>query len=196
MASHKICSIAGCDKKTVGRGWCRAHYHRWRRYGDPVGGYYTAGFYLSWLKKHKNYAGRDCLRWPFARQPNGSTGALAFRGRLMSAARIMCYLVHGRPPKNASLATHTCGKGHKACVNPQHLRWASSSQNAIDRLRDGTDFRGEKHPSAKLTRKQVLLIRKLAAEGRLNCTEIGRKFGVVNSHVSAIARRKEWAWLP
>lgn len=30
------CSIADCDKPTVGRGWCRKHYGRWHRHGDPL----------------------------------------------------------------------------------------------------------------------------------------------------------------
>jgi hypothetical protein len=32
----KTCSIVGCWKPTVGRGWCRRHYHSWQRYGDPL----------------------------------------------------------------------------------------------------------------------------------------------------------------
>ena len=29
------CSIDGCEKSVVGRGWCRTHYMRWKRWGDP-----------------------------------------------------------------------------------------------------------------------------------------------------------------
>lgn len=29
-----MCSISGCDRPTAARGWCRAHYMRWRRDGD------------------------------------------------------------------------------------------------------------------------------------------------------------------
>lgn len=31
------CSIEGCDRPVKTRGWCNAHYLRWRRHGDPLG---------------------------------------------------------------------------------------------------------------------------------------------------------------
>ena len=31
----KTCSIQGCSRPHSGRGWCRVHYQRWRRHGDP-----------------------------------------------------------------------------------------------------------------------------------------------------------------
>lgn len=30
-----ICSIEGCNKPILSRGWCNKHYIRWRKYGDP-----------------------------------------------------------------------------------------------------------------------------------------------------------------
>jgi hypothetical protein len=33
----KTCSIAGCTRVLVARGWCGPHWQRWRRYGDPLG---------------------------------------------------------------------------------------------------------------------------------------------------------------
>jgi len=30
------CTIAGCEKPILGRGWCSMHYARWRTYGDPL----------------------------------------------------------------------------------------------------------------------------------------------------------------
>ena len=34
----RMCSISGCGKPHVARGCCSAHYWRWSKYGDPLGG--------------------------------------------------------------------------------------------------------------------------------------------------------------
>lgn len=33
-----ICSVEGCDRPHCARGFCRRHWIRWRRYGDPLAG--------------------------------------------------------------------------------------------------------------------------------------------------------------
>lgn len=38
MATSRLCSIPDCGKAHSARGWCRAHYQRWRRNGDPLAG--------------------------------------------------------------------------------------------------------------------------------------------------------------
>lgn len=30
------CKVAGCDRQTIARGWCRKHYLHWWKYGDPT----------------------------------------------------------------------------------------------------------------------------------------------------------------
>lgn len=34
--TQRICSVEGCDLPHDARGWCRVHYGRWRRHGDPL----------------------------------------------------------------------------------------------------------------------------------------------------------------
>lgn len=38
MAEHRICSVPNCGKRARKRGWCCAHYSRWKRHGAPTGG--------------------------------------------------------------------------------------------------------------------------------------------------------------
>jgi hypothetical protein len=34
--SKRTCSIDGCEVPAIARGWCRKHYYRWKRTGDPT----------------------------------------------------------------------------------------------------------------------------------------------------------------
>ena len=38
MQATRTCSIDGCERCAEKRGWCNAHYKRWRRHGDPMAG--------------------------------------------------------------------------------------------------------------------------------------------------------------
>src|SRR5690625_7491880 len=31
-----VCEVEGCERPHEARGWCKAHYERWRKYGDPL----------------------------------------------------------------------------------------------------------------------------------------------------------------
>lgn len=32
----RLCAVAGCDRVAYGRGWCKLHWKRWWRHGDPL----------------------------------------------------------------------------------------------------------------------------------------------------------------
>ncbi len=36
--SKASCSVEGCDREAVARGWCPTHWARWRKHGDPLHG--------------------------------------------------------------------------------------------------------------------------------------------------------------
>lgn len=165
------CSVDGCQKDAVARNFCRAHWHRWRRYGDPTGGFYEEGKGLEWLAAHVDHAGEACLTWPFGRTSRGAA-AVNVDGRNVPAARVMCAMAHGPAPTPDHEAAHGCGKGHEACVNPRHLRWATRSENQQDRLIHGTHGRGERGGRAILTEEAVRRIR--TTREPLAVMEIGR----------------------
>lgn len=52
-----ICSIEGCERASRARGWCNAHWKRWQRHGDPLGGGTAVGeggygSIHSWVNRH------------------------------------------------------------------------------------------------------------------------------------------------
>lgn len=75
-----------------------------------------------------------CVTWPFYRTKDGYGKTT----RWIGAHRLACYLAHGEPPAEKLVAAHNCGKGHLGCVNPNHLRWATQTENMADKWLHGT----------------------------------------------------------
>lgn len=142
------CSIEGCGRGQVARGWCFAHWTRWKEHGDPMAGKplrTTNGVPRSFVEEAATYEGDQCLEWPYAKNDKGY-GQLQVGGRRVYAHRFVLELVSGPPPSEAMEAAHAPLVCHNpACVNPQHLRWATISENSRDRLLDGT-FNGFRKP--------------------------------------------------
>lgn len=192
MATQRLCSVSDCGKPHFCRTWCRTHYGRWRRNGDPLS-CKERNVPLKWLNDAISSAGDDCLMWPFGRTGMGY-GAVYPKGeRQVMAHRWVCEKVHGPAPKDKGWAAHSCAGGHLGCVNPSHLRWATPKENGEDRVAHGNAPRGEGHTNAKLTEDQVIAIYRLKA--LVSYREAGRRFGVTNGAVSGIWNRRTWAWL-
>ena len=72
-----------------------------------------------------------------------------------------------------------------------NLRWDTKQANQADRVLHGTDSRGVKCKTAKLTEQQVLEIR----ASSLRYREIADLYGIGISTVGRIKNQKSWAWL-
>lgn len=86
---------------------------------------------LTFLKEHVDYAHGVCLYMPF--HVTGQQVMVATEWGQMSAPRAMCIMAHGRPKDTTLIVRHMCGNGHHSCVNPRHLVWGTTEQNARDR---------------------------------------------------------------
>ena len=193
----KTCSVEGCSKPHKAHGWCMNHYYRWRAHGDPCGGGPSHGDAMKFLTETVlNFSGDECLIWPFARarsRRHRGYGHLKIEGKTVQAHRYACEHVHGAAPFPAAQAAHSCGNGHLGCCNPKHVSWKTASENQLDRITHGTDGRGTRNPSAKLTDNDVREIR--ALEGVKSQREIAKKFGIGQAHVHRIHKRLRWEWL-
>lgn len=188
-----LCAIDGCGRIARGRGWCGLHYKRWYKFGDPLKtAHATNGAPLKWLHETAlAYSGEHCLAWPFGK--SGGYGRIYVDGKATYAHRVICEAVHGPAPEGRNDAAHSCGNGHLGCVNPAHLSWKTRAGNQADRLRHGTDLRGERHYAAKLTEAAVREIRLLAPAHSIN--EIGRLYQVSPAAIHSIVNGENWGWL-
>lgn len=108
------------------------------------------------------------------RLPVGHTVLMAFRG----------------VPQPRHEVAHLDGvRGNNMFSN---LAWKTHAENCADKVAHGTDFRGEKCPTAKLTSKMVTRIRALCAAGEPQA-KTGRAFGISQTQVSRIANGLRWA---
>lgn len=185
----RTCSIEGCNRQHLARGWCRAHYLRWFRHGDPLAGGTPYGEPQEYFRTVViAYNGDDCLFWPYGKNVYGYA---MMGGEYVS--RLVCEEENGPPPSDNLDAAHSCGKGHLGCVSRRHLSWKTRAENLADKIEHGTDSRGERCHFAKLTERDVLAIR--AAVNHRKQREIAQEYDIDQSTVSDIVRRKSWFWL-
>lgn len=189
MAGARLCSIEGCGKIAGTRGWCEAHYRRWRRHGDPLGGHASRGD----LGKFFNevvlpYDGEECLYWPYS--GNRGYGTIVIDGRHCYVHRLVCEAANGEPPTPDHEAAHSCGNGHLGCCAKRHLSWKTHAENAADMHIHGTVLKGDGHPVSKLTEAQAREI--VALKGKVSQSKLAKRFGVCPSNIGSIQNGRTW----
>ena len=184
------CTVSGCQNPHVAKGLCGTHYSRKQKHGD-VNAVRREGRNITWLKSHIKFAGDDCLNWPFGLNAYGY-GSLRVDGKSRPANRVMCELAHGAPPHTSMQAAHQCG--NPACVNPQHLRWATPIENNADKRAHGTVIQGADHPHAKLTELEVLDVLKRLDSGEA-VKLVASRYSVSWMCIDRIRTGKTWGWL-
>lgn len=195
MATSPICKIEGCGKINHARGWCPAHYKRWRVHGSPLAGgtgHAPKGELLRFYREVVLlYEGDDCLIWPYAN--SHGYGRVGVGDERTSVTRAVCEEVHGPSPTPDHEAAHSCGRGDDGCCAKRHLSWKTHAENEADKVLHGTAQRGSKHWNAKVTTDIALKIR--ALKGKLKQREIAEQFGVARQTVGKIQSKQAWAWL-
>lgn len=129
----------------------------------------------------------DCLLWISNLDKDGY-GRFSIKRIEYLAHRVSYNHFNGSPSNSRIL--HSCN--NRACVNPEHLRVGNQSENIQQSFDDDRSHKGELHPKSKLTEKDVIRIRFLAALG-MRQIDIVKECSCVSSNaISKIIKRKTW----
>ena len=128
-SKRKTCSIENCQEKHEARGWCKKHYLRWYKHGDPT--FFTGKRSLCLEEAFQNKTERqgDCLIWTGHKNTAGY-GQMVSKRKSILAHRYSWERVNGKIPDGMEI-DHKCW--NPSCVNIEHLRLATSSQNGAYR---------------------------------------------------------------
>ena len=144
-------------------------------------------------KVDRSESSGPCWEWTAFRDKNGY-GRIGLGGRedgVGFAHRVAWMLFRGEIPAG-KLVLHKCD--NPPCVRPSHLFTGTDSDNAFDRSKKGRnrDQFGQKNNLSKIEKEEhIREIRRRVAMGESQVS-IGKIFGVSQSAVSKIVRRKRW----
>lgn len=124
-----------------------------------------------------------CLEWQKTRVYRGY-GQVWVRGKMVLVHREMASLIYG-PPKPKDFALHSCD--NPPCINPQHLRWGTNSDNMKDMYARGRSAPKTKpHVARRLTFQDAQDIRELFKTGLVTKKALGLKYGISGNAIKDI----------
>lgn len=81
------------------------------------------------------------------------------------------------------------------CNEISNLRYGTRTENQADRLRDGTDCRGEKSPNAKLSRELISQMQQCREREGLSYMQLGKRFDVDQGTAHRALTGRSWKHL-
>lgn len=145
-----------------------------------------------YLEEHLGIEQEECLIWPFSAP--GGYGQIGIRHRTYRVTVLACEFRWGPMPQPRMHAAH--GRLRRCestlCWNGDHLSWKTAAENAMDKIRDGTQPLGEDFRSSVLTESDVLRLRERYALGGITQQELADECGVTVATVSYMLKHSTW----
>ena len=130
------CSVNNCEHPVRARGWCNAHYLRWRKYGDPL--MISAPTPLAErLRAKLEVVETGCIEYRGRLNANGYGtifNEVGAKPRQILTHRASWILAHG-PIPNGLMICHHCD--NPPCCNVAHLFLGTAEDNMRDMAQKG-----------------------------------------------------------
>jgi len=184
--SRPPCTIDGCDSPSVGRGWCRKHYLRWYKTGDPnkVRKSIRTGRRLHDPGEH-NYTPLEtpCREWLGLRDSKGY-GILGRDHRRWRVHRYVWSSING-PIPDGLVVMHRCD--NPPCYRLDHLVLGTPGDNTADMLSKERQANGGRIATAD----EVVAMRIDCANG-MSVRQVAAKYGFSASCTHHILTGSTW----
>jgi len=120
----------------------------------------------------------DC--WEFQGNLRHGYGRITLFGKSMPTHVLSCEIKNGRHSVQGEVCRHLCG--NKVCINPGHVEFGTSSENAIDNVIHGSK-------SCKLDSEKVRQIRDDKSSTQ---EELSNEYGVSVGTISGVQNNHTW----
>jgi hypothetical protein len=146
--AKRICSIETCENVHLARGWCRKHYAKWDRHGDPLWQFASVadpvGFFWSKVNKNGPMPERGsiadlrglgrCWQWTGLLNDEGY-GHIYLPGFGDVRSHRFAYMQLIGDIPDPLVPDHLCR--NRACANVGHLEIVTVAENNLRGLKSG-----------------------------------------------------------
>jgi hypothetical protein len=199
LAMGNCCSVEDCDRTHEAFGYCRLHYRRFKKHGDPTvvlppkpyAGH-SREQVLALLLDRRNVTPNGC--WEYTRALNAyGYGGISLNGKTVRVHRL-AYEAWKGPIPDGMFVCHRCD--NRPCFNPEHLFLGTAADNNSDMTDKGranrVGFRpGTQATSAQRSRLAEDDVRAIRASSE-SATSLAARYGISRSYVHNIIARRKW----